>query len=204
MDGVRGDGLLCSPCVLNLSETHADDLLLGFLSMAGGIFGVPPHLLMKNAGCPSMSLLLRFGPRGWNDCDGCHRFFRDARLSGALVWAGDGHSSHAIAVYCIYGPAGARWDQSIMAYLDSLLEAVALDAAARGLPSSVATLTLSLMSPLCFPACCLVAGGMLLSGLLLHTPAVPPPLRRRLALSTPLRLVFCAGVLLAPGRLPAA
>ena len=148
MDGIRGDGRWTAlqslgSSVLNLSETHADELLQSaWGSSRDGwwhLWGAPspPHEKRGVSQHVATSSFWAARPMVWNDADGCHRFFRDARLSGALVWAGDGHSSHAIAVYCVYGPAGARWDQSIMAYLDALLEAVALDAASRGLPAII-------------------------------------------------------------------
>ena len=158
--------------------------------MAGGIFGVPPHLLMKNAGCPSMSLLPRFGPRGWNDCD-------VAIVSSVMLVCPVPSSGREMVI----PPTLLQCIVSMVLHLDSLLEAVALDAAARGLPSSVATLTLSLMSPLCFPACCLVAGGMLLSG---QAPAAHTGGTSTIKAEARVVNVFCAGVLLAPGHLPAA
>ena len=94
---------------------------------------------MKNAGFASMSLPPRFGPHGpWFGM-----MLRVAIGSSVMLVCPVPSSGREMVIpptlsQCIvFGSCGARWDQSIMAYLDSLLEAVALDAASRGLPAII-------------------------------------------------------------------
>ena len=117
VDGIRGDGRwtalqFLGSAVLNLSETRADDLLQSaWGSSRDGwwhLWGAPspPREKRGVSRHVAASLFWTALPAVWDESDGCHRFFGDARLSGALIWAGDRHSSHGIAVHCVYGPAG--------------------------------------------------------------------------------------------------
>ena len=66
----------------------------------------------------------------WRDGDPCYPYWHDNRLLAAQIWLGNGGTS--LLVYVVYGPSGARWEKHKRQYLDSLLDALGQDVAARG------------------------------------------------------------------------
>ena len=119
VDGIRGSGRWAAlqslnSCMLNVSESHADSLLQASWGPSSNgwfhLWGAPSAShdqrgVSQHASCSAFWAARRVL---WTPADLCHRFYLDARLTASFIWIGDGR--RALLVYCLYGPAGARWD----------------------------------------------------------------------------------------------
>ena len=122
--------------VLALTETHIQTHLVHSYKHTFTNFhtfwspGVPEKhytgvaLMVKRSSCWAAQELR------WRDGDPCYPYWHDNRLLAAQIWLGNGGTS--LLVYVVYGPSGARWEKHKRQNLNSLLDALGQDVAARG------------------------------------------------------------------------